>query len=203
VIFDGGGAAYFGGISFEEGAHDQTWQGFTFAHGTPTQTGVIVFGGYAGLAGAHNITLRDIAIAGSITSTDTGAGDHSIYFSNSVGGVHDILIDGYTVDGSGGVNTALHFYHSTSTEPNAWNVTVQNMHVTGTHQAVMLWDPTLRNIAIKDSTITGARDYAVRYESAGATGIVFQNVVSTGSNGFYSSEGTSPAGVTFSGDSFR
>ena len=28
VTFDGGGTTYFGGISFEDGAHDQTWDGF-------------------------------------------------------------------------------------------------------------------------------------------------------------------------------
>ena len=31
VIFDGGGAKYFGGISFEDGAHHQEWRGFVFA----------------------------------------------------------------------------------------------------------------------------------------------------------------------------
>ena len=33
VTFDGGGATYFGGISFKDGAHDQTWDGFNFASG--------------------------------------------------------------------------------------------------------------------------------------------------------------------------
>ena len=201
VILDGGGMTYFDALAFEGGAHDQTWQGFTFAHGTPTQTGVILFGGYAGLAAPHHITLRDIAIAGSVVSTGTGATDHAIYFAQAVGGPHDILIDGYTVDGSGGVNTALHFYHSDASNRNAWNVTVKNMTVTGTREAVVLWDPTLLNILIEDSTITGAIDYAVRYETVGASGIILRNVVSTasGGKGFYSSEGLAPAGVTFDG----
>jgi len=60
----------------------------------------------------YNITLRDITIAGTITSTYAGSEDQSIYFSEAVGGPHDILIDGYTVNGAGGVNTALTFYHS-------------------------------------------------------------------------------------------
>ena len=36
VTFDGGGTRYFGGLSFEQGAHHQTWKGFVFANGIPT-----------------------------------------------------------------------------------------------------------------------------------------------------------------------
>jgi hypothetical protein len=203
VTFDGGGATYFGGLSFEEGAHDQTWQGFTFARGTPTQTGVIVFGGYAGLAAPHHITLRDIAIAGSITSTYAGSGDHSVYFSLAVGGPHDILIDGLTVDGSGGVNTALTFYHSTATDHNAWNVTARRLVVNGTYEAIEVWDATVRNIVIEDSTITNARSCAVRFEQGGT--LTLRRITSTGSGeyGFYSSLGAAPAGVTFISNSLR
>ena len=93
VTFDGGGATYFGGLSFNGGAHHQTWDGFSFANGKPTQTGVIVFGGsgggYAGLAPAphHPAPHHDRWLAHRST---TPAHDHSIYFS---GGrrPHDIL----------------------------------------------------------------------------------------------------------------
>jgi hypothetical protein len=44
VTFEGGGADGFGGLSFQDGAHDQTWQGFTFANGVATSSGVIMFG---------------------------------------------------------------------------------------------------------------------------------------------------------------
>ena len=44
VTFDGGGADAFGGVWFVDGAHDQTWEGFTFANGSATSTGVIMFG---------------------------------------------------------------------------------------------------------------------------------------------------------------
>ena len=37
--------------------------------------------------------------------------------------------------------------------------------VTGTYQAVILWDSTLRNITIDGATITNARYNAVRYEN--------------------------------------
>ena len=155
VTFDGGGMTYYDAHVFVAGSHHQTWQGFVFANGTPTETGVICFGwaGSAALAGMvapHHITLRDITIGRSITSASTGSGDHAVYFSQAVGGPHDILIDGLTVDGSGGLDSALHFYHSTATEKNAWNVTVRRLTVNGTRQAIQLWDATLRNIVIED-----------------------------------------------------
>ena len=39
VTFDGGGAHYFGGLSFEAGAHHQTWAGFNFANGRRPRPG--------------------------------------------------------------------------------------------------------------------------------------------------------------------
>jgi hypothetical protein len=198
VTFDGGGTTYFGGISFQEGAHDQTWQGFTFANGVATSTGVIMFGGYTGSPGAHHITLRDITIASScVTSQPAGIyHDHGVYFSWSVGGVHDILIDGLTMNGV--LDSAIHFYHSDASNVNAWNVTMRRVAVTGTKMAFIIWDKTLRNILVEDSTVTGAVSFAVRYESPG-TGIVLRRLVSTGSGqqGFYSSAGANPSGVTF------
>jgi hypothetical protein len=210
VTFDGGGTAYFGGISFQAGAHHQTWQGFTFANGVATNTGVIMFGGYAGSPGAHHITLRDITIDRSVTSSQPVGvyHDHAVYFSYSVGGVHDILLDGFTVDGSGSarLDSAIQFYHSDAANRNAWNVTVRRLQVNGTDQAIILWDPTLRNITVDTATITSAFGVAVRYESAGASGIILANITSTGSGsgtGFHSSLGTAPAGVTFVNNSFN
>jgi hypothetical protein len=208
VILDGGGTASFGGISFEEGAHDQTWQGFTFAHGEANTTGVIMFGGYAGSPGAHHISLRNITVAGSVTSS-TGTGvyrDHAVYISYAVGGVHDVLIDGLTVDGSGGLDSAINFghYDPTGVNRNAWNFLVRNMHVTGGQMGVIFWDGQGGDITVEDSTITNATQVAVRYETTG--NLTLRRVVSTGSGlgtGFYSSQGSSPAGVTMLDNSFH
>jgi len=208
VTFDGGGETYFGGLSFQGGAHHQTWQGFTFANGEATDTGVIVFGGWADKPGAHNITLRDITIARSCTS-HTAPGnyhDHGIYFSMALGGVHDILVDGLTVDGSArnGLDSAVHWYHSATGSPNSRNVTVRRMKVTGTEIAIIVWDETVQNLVIEDSTISGATQFAMRYEKPG-TGIVLRRVVSTdsGAQGFYSSLGANPPGLTFDNVSLR
>lgn len=208
VVFDGGGGNSYGGIIFTQGAHDQTWDGFTWQNMTPTGptsgtgTGVVVFGGYAGLAAPHHITLRDCTIR---PIAGTYVGGHGVYISYATSpGPHDILIDGLSVDDPDGRTTAaLHFYHSDSANPNAHDVTVRNLRVTGTQQAIMLWDPTLRNIVIEDSTITGAKDTAVRYEQGSA--ITLRRVTSTGSgqDGFYSSLGPNPPAVTFVDSSLR
>ncbi len=205
VTFDGGGSTYWIGLGFEEGSHDQTWQGFVFANGEPTSTGVISFGGYIGSPAAHHVTLRDITIAGSCTSR-TASGtylDHGVYFSQAIGGIHDILIDGLTVDGSGGLDSAVHFYHSAPDNPNAWNVTVRRLTVAGTQLPIIVWDKTVKNILFEDATITGALRFAVRYEDGGT--VTLRRVVSTGSamGGFYSSLGKTPPGVTFEASDLR
>jgi hypothetical protein len=210
VTFDGGGATHHGCISFEAGAHDQTWDGFRCAGGQATDTGVITFGGYAGLAAPHHITLRNWTIDASCTgraTTATGTAlDHAVYLSKAVGGPHDLLFEDITVDGRGGLASAFHFYHSDSANRNAWNVTIRRLTVTGTQQALILWDPTLQNVTVDTATIANALAHAVRHEAPGATGITYANITSTGSGagtGFYSSQGTSPPGVTFTNNSFR
>jgi hypothetical protein len=92
-----------------------------------------------------------------------------------------------------------------STNRNAWNVTVKRLHVTGTQQAIIMWDPTLRTFRFDGADITNALSHAVRHEAKGASGIVYANITSTGSGvrGFYSSMGSKPSGVTFSNNSFR
>jgi hypothetical protein len=209
VTFDGGGATSFSCISFNGGAHDQTWDGFNCAHGQANSTGIVTFGGYAGLAAPHHITMRYIAVLSSCTGRSTSVSspmtDHAFYLSYAVGGPHDLLFEDITVNGAGHLSSAFHFYHSTSTNRNAWNVNVRRLHVSGTQQAVVLWDPTLRNVTFDTATITNAIDVAVRYETIGSTGIHLNNITSTGSGnyGFYSTQGKAPAGVTFYNNSFH
>jgi hypothetical protein len=209
VTFDGGGTAYFGGLSFEEGAHDQTWDGFNFANGQATETGVITYGGYAGLAAPHHITLRHITVLASCTGRATTISgpttDHAIYVSMAVGGPHDLVFEDISVDGRGGLASAIHFYHHDSSNKNAWNVVIRRLTVNRTQQAIIIWDSTLRNITVDGATITNALDNAVRYENPGS-GIALSNITSTGSgsgHGFYSSLGSNPPGVTFSNNSFH
>jgi hypothetical protein len=209
VTFDGGGATSFSCIAFSGGAHDQTWDGFNCAHGQATNTGIVTFGGYAGEAGPHHITMRHIAILSSCTGRSTSVSspttDHAFYISYAVGGPHDLTFEDISVNGAGHLSSAFHFFHSNATNQNAWNVTVRRLRVTGTQQAIILWDPTLRNITFDTATISNALDVAIRYETEGAKGVRLTNITSTGSGnyGFYSSQGSHPAGVTFTNDSLH
>jgi hypothetical protein len=203
VVFSGGGATGWNALSFRDGVHDMTWQGFDFADGDPTQTGVIVFGqnGSVTPLPPYRITLLGLTVEESVVSANPPgvSGDHAVYFSRALGrGPHDIVIDGLTVRASAsGLDSAVHFYGSQPGQPNADTVAIRHLTVYGTDQALVLWDPTLRGITVSDSSITGAKAIAVRYE--GGTGITLGDVVSTGSGqyGFYSSVGPSPPGVTF------
>jgi hypothetical protein len=140
-----------------------------------------------------------------VTSALSRATDHAIYVAMAVGGPHDLLFEDVTVDGRGGLASAFHFFRSDSANLNAWNVTVRRLTVTGTQQAIMLWDPTLRDITFETAVI-GRPERRVRYESPGATGIVLEGITSTGSGsgkGFQSSLGPAPPGVTFIDCSLR
>jgi hypothetical protein len=208
VTLDGGGAPYFGGLSFDEGAHDQTWDGFAFANGTPTETGVVTFGGYTGSPAAHDITLRNLRFLGSLTGSSTSSSapslDHAIYVSRAAGGPHDLVFEDITVDGRGGLASAIQFYGHDDGSPNAWNVWVRRLSVTGTQQAIMIWDSTLHDIVVDTATVSGALRNGVRYEDPGRD-IFLANVttVASGVRGFVSSHGDRPPGVILINDSFQ
>jgi len=207
VTFDGGGADYFGCISFEQGAHDQTWDGFDCANGVATQTGVVTFGGLgtSSPGSPNHITMRYISILASCRGSSQNASsptlDHAFYIADATSpGPHDLRFENISVDGRGGLASAFQFFHSVPGAPNASNVTITGLDVVGTQEAIILADPTLRNITIESATITNALLYAVFYETTGAQGIVLSQVTSTGSGsgrGFFSTQGPSPPGIDF------
>ena len=71
MTFDGANGSGYGGLSFEAGAHDQTWDGFVFAHMAANYTGIVEFGSYTTRAAPHHITLRNITILSSCTGRAT------------------------------------------------------------------------------------------------------------------------------------
>ena len=211
VTLDGSGnSGAFGGLSFEDGAHDQTWDGFRFANMKAEYTGIIEVGGYLPRRPPDNITIRNMTVLGSCTGRATTASgstwDHAMYLADATGtGPHDILVENFTVDGSGNLASAVHFDHGDATNPPAWNVTVRGLHVTGTQSAIILWSEGLMNIVFDGADISGAKAYAVLFESNGAQRILLKDITSVGSGrqGFYSSMGTNPPGVTFTNDSLH
>jgi len=74
---------------------------------------------------------------------------------------------------------------------------IRRAHLTGTPQPVMIWARSVTNLLIEDTTISGAGEYAIRFEFG--SGIVLRRVTSTrsGIGGFCSSLGANPPGVTF------
>jgi hypothetical protein len=214
VTFTGNGGTGYDALAFEGGAHDQTWDGFRFTNMVAYNSGIIEIAGYTTRAAPHHITLRNITITSSSTGRATTAQgptlDHAVYIAQAASpGAHDIVFDHLNVDGRGNLATAFHFFHGADVGAyNAHNVTVRNLTVTGTQQAFLIWEPTVYNVTLDGATITNAKAYALRFETIGSripTGIVFQNVTSTGSGyqGFYSTLGAHPPGVTFSNDSLH
>lgn len=198
VTFDGGGAQYTGAIWFNGGAHHQTWEGFKFANCKPLQFGVVVFGRLNSsqpTAAPHHITMNDCEILASCTSTYAGEGDHAVYIKAATGGVNNILLDGWTVDGAGGINTFIHIYDDSG--DGCYNVTVSNFSVTGTHKAIMVWWASAHDLLFLNGTITNATKYAVSPWRVGAN-VVFNNVDSTGS-GTAGNEGTTQGTPTYIG----
>jgi len=201
VIFDGNGSD-LGGMTFVGGAHDQTWDGFSITNGIVNSTGVIVIGGYIDTpelaAPVHHITLRYFNIYGVSGASKTATGpslDHAVYFSWSKGGAHDMLFENWSVDdrNTGGLATAFHFYHSDPANGilNAHDVTVRNLTVRGTQEAIYLAESTLANITFSDVIIKKPLRWAVIIARSGMTNILFTNCVSTGSGevGFYTDSG--------------
>lgn len=218
VTISGNGMSYFGAICFVGGAHHQTWDGFNFANGTATETGVIVFGGpnASGLTvGPHHITMRNIVFENTIHGyaydpTRSNVNDHCVYFADasSAGEIHDILMENVTVNGAATnpVHTAFHFYtHGFGIgEKGSSNVVMRNWTINGVNTAIILWDDLSHDILVQDVTITNSRLLAVRYEEGLSTSdITLQNVTTTNSGllknpgvGFYSSQGANPPGLT-------
>ncbi len=213
VTFSGGNMTYFNALNFVGGAHDQTWDGFKFADGYATDTGVVIFGGPNRdnlTVGPHHITLRNIIFTNTLHGyaydpTRSNVNDHAIYFSDSYGGTHDILFENVTVQGAttNPIHTAFHFYthgFGITGVYGAYNVVMRNFNISGVNDGVIFWDDLSHDIRFEDSTITNSRFFAIRYEEGLTTSnIVLKNITSIGSGqkGFYSSQGTNPPGVTF------
>ena len=210
VVFDGGGGTGFSALSFEDGAHDQTWDGFVFANMSANQSGIIEFGGYVPRRTPHHITLQFVTIQRTCLGTGTYYGgpstEHAIYIANAAKvGPNHLLIQDVSVDGRGGLASAVQFDHGDSTNPNASDVLVRRLHVVGTQQAMLLYTPAVHRITFQDVDVSGAISHAIRFESIGATDVLFTGIVSTntGYQPFWSSMGLHPPGMSIASSSLH
>ncbi len=193
VTFDGSGSAN-GGISFNENAHDQTWQGFVFANCRIQDTGLITSGGYS-TPPAHHITLRDIGIGssnkGSGSRAQGFARDHAFYGGHAGSAIHDFTLEDFDIDCAGGLASGFHLYGA----PGAYNMTFRRFRISNAKFGLMIYESTLSGILFDTGTITGSSDYAVEYVHPNK-GTTLRAVSSTGSGagGLHTPEGT--AGLT-------
>ena len=82
---------------------------------------------------------------------------------------------------------------------------MRGLHVTGTQSAIIPWVDGLHDITIDGADIADVKAYGVQFESNGASRIVLKNIttVRSGRQGFYSSMGANPPGVTLTDNSFN
>jgi hypothetical protein len=213
VTFLGRGSNQYGGLSFQDGAHHQTWEGFRFANMGADETGIVEVGGYEPRQSPHHITLRQITIDnsnyGGAYCADCDPRDHAVYIAHALGdGPNHLLFEDFHIDGRGGLASAFHFYHSEPGAPNASDVVVRRLRVEGTQQAIIMWDGTLRDVTFEDVEITNVLAYAVRYETTSDTwpaNVVLRDVTSRGSGygGFKSAGGREAPGLTLERSSLR
>ncbi len=191
VTLDGNGAKYFGAITFDRGVHHQTWDGrWVLANGEATATGTIVFGSPNApnlAAGVHHISLTgDWVFDDSLTGyafdpARSNANDHAIYFTDSLGGCHDILLDGMslTPNASAPLHSWLHlFTHGYPGGAGAYNVTAKNADITGTRQQVMIWDASMHDLLLEDVSLHDGIRFAIRHEKG--TAVTLRRIQSEG-----------------------
>lgn len=212
AVIDGGGRNNWNPLIFRDAPYlawgGLTLRGLLFAHGTVTQTGLIVFGqnGSVTPGPATGITLQHMKADATVLSGSTQlSGDHFVYFSSSTAPCTDIALEDFELDAAAanGLDSFLHFYVQPALGVGPRRVRVQRFNVKGTDTAILLWDASLVDVAISDGVIANARRFAVRYEIA-AQSVALTRCTSTGSGskGFYSPLPSPPPGLTLAGCSF-
>lgn len=209
VTFDGGGRGYWNATQFQ-GADWITWDGFVYANGSPTSTGVIVFGGYGndGNPGSHHIVIPRIRFLPSIKGVIPK--DHLFYFSatdNAFDGPHDISVSGVEADVRGSGLMSL-FNFGKNGYKNAHDVTIRNVSGRGLNTAIVVWEGDPKRVTFEDVTLTDNVRFGVRYENYGpGQDMTFRRVrTESGEQGWLSSQSrpdtTPPAGIKIEESTF-
>ena len=101
VTFDGGGTTYFGCISFEAGAHDQTWDGFRCANGPDLdRRGDLRWATSTGSADHERHITIDAPARVAATTERQHHRPRVLHQPHARhGGPHDLLFEDITVDG--------------------------------------------------------------------------------------------------------
>lgn len=102
-----------GYLSFEDGAHHQTWDGFRHSNMSVSSNGVINFGGYFARRSPHHITIKNLWIDETCkaASGPNASQDHAIYPAHALGdGPNNIIVEDFRID-CVNLNGALHSWH--------------------------------------------------------------------------------------------
>ena len=188
VTFDAKQERYWGGITFNDGAHDQTWRGFRWVNGEATGTGVVTIGAYQNLAPVHRIRMEDCFI-GEFWGSDTENHGHGVYVSHAMGGPHtNLVFDRVNVTDIGNhIGGGFHIYHDSydgevASLPGYYNVEgliVRNSVYTGCRVGVYVWAHTGQDMLFEDIRVINARYAGYRYERG--EGVTFRRCTSVGS----------------------
>lgn len=111
-----------GYLSFEDGAHDQIWDGFRHSNMTVVSNGVITIGGYTPRKAPHHIICRNFWIddtckayvgttSNGVKHGPDGAQDHAIYPAHAIDdGPNNCVFEDFRIDCKN-LNGALHSWH--------------------------------------------------------------------------------------------
>lgn len=202
-----------GYLSFEDGAHDQIWDGFRHSNIEVRSNGVINFGGYSARKAPYNITIRNVWIDNTCKAlSPTGNQDHAIYPAHGINdGPHDIIVEDFLIDGEN-LNGAIHSWH-----PEVGQEGFQPRNLTFRRGIINKpwWGIVAGHLKpvvgylFEDIQINGARNCAVGwYELNQVQSVHFRRVVSTNSAVVYEWSGSRAAlppgvpGMTFEGCTF-
>jgi hypothetical protein len=171
-----------GYLSFEDGAHDQVWDGFRHSNMTVTSNGVINFGGYFARRAPHHITMRNGWIDDTCKASHgpNASQDHAIYPAHSLGGGPGfITVEDYRIDAAN-LNGALHSWHP---EPGQEGAPPHDL----TYRRILITDPwwgivgghttAVRNFLFEDIRIEGARRSAIAWDLVNPESMLFRRVV--------------------------
>lgn len=192
-----------GWLSFEEGVHDQTWDGFRFSNMTVTSNGVLTFGGYLARKAPHHITWRNFWIDDTCKARDpNGSQDHGIYPAHGIDdGPHHLVFEDFRIDGAN-LNGALHSWH-----PEAGQAGFQPHDITWRRGLITKpwWgivaghELPVYGYLFEDLRIEDARRSAVAwYELKQVHDVTFRRVTSVRSASVFQSEGSAkplPPGI--------
>lgn len=173
-----------GYLNFQDGAHDQIWDGFRHSNMTVTSNGVITVGGYTPRRAPHHIICRNFWVDDTCkayvgTTSDgvkhgpDGAQDHAIYPAHAIDdGPHAIVFEDFRIDCIN-LNGALHQWHPEGNKPGfqPYDITYRRGVINDPWWGLVGGHPKpVTGIRVEDVVINRARRAAISWQDPIAPG---------------------------------